>query len=75
MPVENTVKEVGYIFSLLAKLADTPADGAVHMDRRGFLKMGAMAALLGMFPKTAFSAINRKNKNAKMQSIQSIAFF
>ena len=64
-----------YIFSLLAKLADAPSDGAVHLDRRGFLKVGAMAALLGMFPNTAFSAIHRKNKNAKINPSKALHFY
>jgi uncharacterized protein YcbK (DUF882 family) len=45
------------------------------MDRRGFLKMGAMAALLGMFPNSAFSAINRKNKNAKINPSKALHFY
>ncbi len=36
--------------------------------------MGAMAALLGMFPKTAFSAISRKNKNARINPSRALHF-
>jgi uncharacterized protein YcbK (DUF882 family) len=37
--------------------------------------MGAMAALLGMIPKTAFSATSRKDKNAKMNQSKALHFF
>ena len=51
-------------------------DGAAaHVDRRGFLKMGAMAVLLGMVPETAFSAIRRKDKKAKISQSKSLYFF
>lgn len=45
------------------------------MDRRRFLKMGAMAVLLGVIPETAFSAIHRKDKNAKIGQSKSLYFF
>ncbi len=36
--------------------------------------MGAMAALLGIFPKTAFSAIRRKDKKATINQSKSLHF-
>lgn len=54
---------------------DTTADGPVQMNRRSFLKAGVMAALLGMVPGTAFSAVHRKDKKAKISPSRSLHFF
>ncbi len=43
------------------------------MDRREFLKIGAVAALLGLFPDTAMAAIARKAKHAKVVKAKAAA--
>jgi uncharacterized protein YcbK (DUF882 family) len=45
------------------------------MDRRGFLKLGAMAAILGVVPTSAYSAIHRKEKKAKINSSRALHFY
>jgi uncharacterized protein YcbK (DUF882 family) len=72
---ENICKGGGLIFSLIAKLASTPEINAAQMDRRGFLKLGAMAAILGAVPTSAFSAVHRKDKKAKINPSRSLHFY
>jgi uncharacterized protein YcbK (DUF882 family) len=75
----NRVREIckggGPIISLLAKLASTPEESTAHMDRRGFLKFGAMAALLGVVPTSAYSAVHRKDKKAKVNPSKALHFY
>ena len=62
----------GDIFSFLDEIQK---EGDVHINRRGFLKIGAMAALLGVIPKSAFAAIPRKSKTAKAIPSKALHFF
>lgn len=62
----------GDIFSFFD---ETQNEGNVHINRRGFLKIGALAALLGVMPKPAFAAISRKSKTAKVLPSKALHFF
>lgn len=49
------------IFSFLEKKQKND----VHMNRRGFLKLGALAGIIGLIPEQAYAAITRKTSSAK----------